>query len=495
MDFRLLRILALAGALMAALPGSMSAQQTENASAASQTDTLAAAQGLSASERLKAKVDSLRQAIEDSPIRRRQAVSRQLAAADSLRLAYDFPAAVDVLRSAAAAADSSLSRAVEEALLLGHAGLRMMGGVSHVKVSARQMFSREDFLRMFPGSGEEGQRFHATSPDGRSLYFSSKDRPGAGGYDLYVSRRDRRSGGWTDPVNMGFPYSSPYDDLLYADTGDGRHSVLVSDRGCPADSVYIYVLAYDPVPPRRAVGSARELRALAALSPEGRRPVPGRRGRSGVDMSAYTSRTAAVRAVRDSLTAANRELDKLRAALEDIPETDREAYVACILAREKGLDEMKLRLEAASKELQNLEMSFLAGEGTPGKALPHMDESGEEDLPDALLSMAVEDGKAVLELQESGTSSHILPEGDFSDYVVFPPAPSLRVRAVIPDEDMLPMLAQTVIRLHTGKAPSVSKQEKTTVYTAGPLTDRSRAGSLAMALRAMGVADVSVEED
>jgi len=495
MHTRLFRILAVAGIMLAAVPCRMRAQQAESAAGVPKTDTLAVPEGKSAAERLKAKVDSLRQALEDSPARRRQAVERQIRTADSLRLAYDFPAAVDLLRSAASAADSSQARIVEEALLNGHAGLRMMTGVSQVRVTARERFSKDDFYSMFPSvtDGEE-HRFHAASPDGLSLYFSSKERPGAGGYDLYVSRRDRRSGGWSDPVNMGFPYSSPYDDLLYADTGDGQHSVLVSTRDCPQDSVYIYVLAYDPVPPKRSVSSARELRAVAGLEPA-RRPGPVRRSRTSVDMSAYTSRTAAVRALRDSLTAFSRELDALRAGLSDILEEERESYVASILRKEEGLEGLKSRLEAATKEVQRIEQSFLAGEGTPGQALAQAPGQAPGDTPSALLDIVTKEGRDILEMEESGIRTRILPEGTFSDYVVFPQAPSYTVIAVIPEEETVPLLAQTVIRLHTGRIPAVSKQDKSTVYTAGPFNDRTRAESLMFALRATGVADISISED
>lgn len=106
------------------------------------------------------------------------------------------------------------------------------------------------------------------SPDGKSLFFSSAGLYGVGGYDIYVSEWDEDSSDWGDPVNMGFPYSSPADDFLYIDSEDGRHSVFASNRDCSADSVWVYVLEFDNVSVRRSVDDTEELRQIAQLKPE-----------------------------------------------------------------------------------------------------------------------------------------------------------------------------------------------------------------------------------
>ena len=490
----IVRVLALACALALAAPCVLRAQWYESAEEPPKADTLSASDVLSAVDRLKAKVDSLRQALADSPERRRQSVARQIVAADSLIYEYDFATAVDLLRGALSAADSSQAGAVEEALLLGRAGLKMAGSAAQVRVVARARFSREDFFRMYPGADDgTDKRFYAMSPDGRSLYFSSKDKAGAGAYDLYVSRRDRSSGGWSDPVNMGFPYSSPYNDILFADFPDGKYSVLVSDRDCPDDSLNIYALAYDPLPLKREMGDARELRILSELEPAGRQPAPAaRRQRGGVDMSAYSSRTLAVRQLRDSLTIYNRELDDLRAGLAKVPEEEQEGYIATILVKELGLEGLKGRLDAASKELQEIELDFLAGGMGQDRPLPQ-----QVPAADSLVSRLVllrDDDEVFLQLQDRDSVSRLLPEGSFGEYIVFPSAPSYTVRAFVPEDGELPRYAVTVIRLYTGAAPTATAVEGGTVYQAAPFTDRSGAESLGMALRATGVTEVSVAD-
>jgi len=493
---RLFRVLVLAGAIAAAAPGILRAQVAEGlrAEAAEQpvVDTVAIAEVSSAVDRLKAKVDSLRQALADSPQRRRQSVTRQIAAADSLILAYDFSSAVDILRNAMAAADSSQAGAIEEALLRGNAGLRMSSSVQRVRVAARGRISRKEFSSLYPSS--DG-RFFIPSRDGRSLYFSSKDRTGVGGYDLYVSRRDRSSGGWSEPVNMGFPYSSPFNDILYAETADGRYSVLVSDRDSQSDSLNVYVLAYDALPERRATGDARELRTLARLEPAGRQPAPAGSQRSGVDMRAYTARTLAARALRDSVNIFSRELDAMREYLPEIPGDEREEYLAELLVRESDLEKLQERLDTATKELQDIELDFLSGSLDRGSSRPQEPEAAPDGPAAPSLYYFTDDDGSFLGLEESGTITPILPAGTFGEYIVYPPAQSYSVRFFIPEGETLPRYAVTVVQLHTGKAPEATQDDGGTTYYAGPFNDGLKAESLRVALLATGVAEVYVTED
>ena len=480
----LLRVFAVAGALLLASSGILRAQQQAGAGETAGPDTAAVAGGRNSSELLKAKVDSLRQALSGSTERRRQAVARQIAMADSLHRSYDFSSAVDILLNAASVADSSQARTVEEALSRGRAGLRMTSAVTIARVVAKGRFARKDFFNMFPDKGEDPvKRFRSASQDGNTLYFSAKDRVGAGGYDLYVMRRDRSTGKWGDPVNMGFPFSSPYDDLLFADTGDGTHSVLVSDRDCTADSLNIYVLAYDPVPERRAVSDARALKIIAGMEPVRRAPAP-RRSRTSVDMSAYTAANAAVRAIRDSMSVAEEYLGLMREELEEEK----------LLEKEQDLERLRQRLEAANRNLQDISQSFLAGNGVQGLSTTQAAYEDDAFTSVGLVLTRIGDD-AYLELDESGTRTHILPEGSYEEYLVLPPAPAITVSAFVPGEDGLPRYAATVIRLHTGSAPSVRKTDEGTVVTAAPVNDWLKAESLRMALRATGVADVSVTED
>ena len=120
----------------------------------------------------------------------------------------------------------------------------------------------EPFCREAVSPGNEV--FPMLSPDGRRLYFASDSLFGAGGYDLYVASWNPATKSWGEVRNMGFPFNSPGDDLLFCDTPDGRYSLLASNRSCGRDSVVIYVLRQET--PVFAPVSPEEVPLLAQLS-------------------------------------------------------------------------------------------------------------------------------------------------------------------------------------------------------------------------------------
>ena len=181
------------------------------------------------------------------------------------------------------------------------------------------------------------------SPDGKSLFFASEGLHGVGGYDIYVSQWDEETNDWGAPVNLGFPYSSPADDFLYVDTEDGRYSVFASNRGCPADSVWVYVLEFDNVPVRKTVDDPSELLRIADLNPVSDEAGDGSPVSADIpenaDTRKYMQKMKEVRALKDSvshyaaLAAEGREISRL--------------------------SEIREWLSQAQSELQRIEMDFL----------------------------------------------------------------------------------------------------------------------------------------
>ncbi len=55
------------------------------------------------------------------------------------------------------------------------------------------------------------------SPDGKTLYFSSKGFENMGGYDIFKSTWDEETQTWSAPVNLGSPINSPYDDIYFVE--------------------------------------------------------------------------------------------------------------------------------------------------------------------------------------------------------------------------------------------------------------------------------------
>ena len=201
------------------------------------------------------------------------------------------------------------------------------------------------------------------SSDGKSMYFASKGLYGVGGYDLYVSQWDEDTGDWSVPVNMGFPYSSPANDFLLAGSEDGGYTLFASDRDCPTDSVWIYVLEADNMPVRSEMSDPDELSDLARLelsvsmdvTEEVKSDIP-----ENADTRRYMDKMAQVRSLRDSISAYEDKMQEYRdryAVVESEAEKNRLAEL--ILKNESYIPEIQASLEEAMKELQEIEMDFL----------------------------------------------------------------------------------------------------------------------------------------
>lgn len=80
--------------------------------------------------------------------------------------------------------------------------------------------------------------------DGKTLYFSSDSHLGMGGYDLFVSRRDA-SGDWSEPVNLGYPLNSSYDEMNLVVSNDAVRAFISSQRYDGSGGFDIYEFELD----------------------------------------------------------------------------------------------------------------------------------------------------------------------------------------------------------------------------------------------------------
>ena len=76
------------------------------------------------------------------------------------------------------------------------------------------------------------------SPDGNTLYFVSERPGGLGHGDIYVSKKS--SEGWTDPVNIGAPVNSAYDENGLYLTSDGKTLFFCSNGPASMGSYDIF---------------------------------------------------------------------------------------------------------------------------------------------------------------------------------------------------------------------------------------------------------------
>lgn len=202
------------------------------------------------------------------------------------------------------------------------------------------------------------------SADGKTMYFASSGLYGIGGYDIYMSSWDEDKGEWGEPQNMGLPYSSPGDDFLYINTPDGKYTIFASNRSCSSDSVYVYVLGYDPMPVRKEVDDASVLKSICSLRPAEDASV----GPGGIsdpipenpDTRRYMLKVAEVRSCRDSLYSCMAMIDNGRQAMASSgTEEERSGFEQMVRTQEMRLPVLQDSLSRAMDELQKIEMEFL----------------------------------------------------------------------------------------------------------------------------------------
>lgn len=64
-------------------------------------------------------------------------------------------------------------------------------------------------------------------PDGKTMYFSSNGHKGMGGFDIYYSEL-QADGTWGQPVNIGYPVSTPDNDVFFSISASGKHGYYAS---------------------------------------------------------------------------------------------------------------------------------------------------------------------------------------------------------------------------------------------------------------------------
>jgi len=265
------------------------------------------------------------------------------------------------------------------------------------------------------------------SPDGKSMFFASDGLYGVGGYDLYVSAWDDAAGDWSTPVNMGFPYSSPANDYLLINTADGKYTIFASDRGCPKDSVWVYVLEYDNVPVRSQIDDPEMLERLSRLEPSSKKGIDMRdlSVKSEIPKNAetrrYMDKMSQVRELRDSISQCEERLAGYREKYSIIGnEAEKKKLADMILKEESMIPDFRKRLDEAVGQLQKIEMDFLLNGVIidPGRLLEEAEREIVSDVPGYVFSKMDMGEPLTLEMerpkQEFDYSFKILERGQFA---------------------------------------------------------------------------------
>ncbi len=218
--------------------------------------------------------------------------------------------------------------------------------------------------------------FPILSADGKSLFFASNGHYGVGGYDLYVSEWSEELNDWGIPQNMGFPFSSPQDDLFFYNTPDGLFSLFASNRNCDSSTLILYAVEFENVPLKKEVTPGEALRISKLSANKGSNEnVVVKEQEGDNEQSRYTTAVNKVRDLQNRLSAAinrqaaNRDLYNTLSNADDLKALEKKIA-------EQEIETLSIQNETntAIAELQNLEMEFLS----KGMFIPQIDEDGQD---------------------------------------------------------------------------------------------------------------------
>lgn len=80
------------------------------------------------------------------------------------------------------------------------------------------------------------------TPDGKSLYFSSKGHNSMGGFDIF--RSEFVDGKWSNPVNMGYPINTPDDDVFFTMAASGQRGYYSSKKKDGFGGQDLYIITF-----------------------------------------------------------------------------------------------------------------------------------------------------------------------------------------------------------------------------------------------------------
>ncbi|UII25666.1 OmpA family protein [Fulvivirga maritima] len=84
------------------------------------------------------------------------------------------------------------------------------------------------------------------SPDGKTLYFGSNGHTGMGGNDIYYSRVI--NGRYQEPVNMGYPINTVFNDNYFTISPDNKHGYYASSQPDGEGDADIYEIIFHEWP-------------------------------------------------------------------------------------------------------------------------------------------------------------------------------------------------------------------------------------------------------
>lgn len=100
------------------------------------------------------------------------------------------------------------------------------------------------------------------TPDGKTLYFSSKGHNSIGGFDVFVSHLV--DGQWTKPQNIGYPINTVGDDVFFMPSADGKRAYYSSKQSVGSGKTDLFIIWFN---------DKNELPLVSANITDGEKPV------------------------------------------------------------------------------------------------------------------------------------------------------------------------------------------------------------------------------
>jgi hypothetical protein len=95
--------------------------------------------------------------------------------------------------------------------------------------------------------------FPNISPDGKTLYFSSKGHTSMGGYDIFTVNWDETKKKFTGIQNIGYPINTPEDNMNFRISNNKEFGYISSVRKGGYGNLDLYRVKFNRIEPRYTV--------------------------------------------------------------------------------------------------------------------------------------------------------------------------------------------------------------------------------------------------
>ncbi|MDR1348049.1 MAG: hypothetical protein LBJ63_06430 [Prevotellaceae bacterium] len=199
--------------------------------------------------------------------------------------------------------------------------------------------------------------------DGKTLYFASDGHYGMGGFDLFKCSFDEKKGTWTQAENLGFPFSSPYDEFLYVPDNGNEFACFGSTRDCEQGNIFVYKTEITINPQYKSVVNHEELQQIAILDVA----VENTEEDEDVEINIeglknneiYIQMLKAARYYNSKFNDTQKSLDSLRDRISNIDSAERQYLEKQILNKENELFDMQSIVSQVSIYISQSEFDFI----------------------------------------------------------------------------------------------------------------------------------------